>query len=131
MTRLPDSFRPSMGLASIELANEPEEAQLPDDSSLQPIDAAVEKQLEEMLQPVTFEKVMLDALRPKVTDHSILRPGTFHSLRDQVLRRLVEAYPKSPDAAAAEEIRAATAFLHHLGEIHTLGEQYRYALLKG
>jgi len=131
MTRLPDSFRPSMGLASIELANESETSQLPSDSSLQPIDAAVEKQLEQMLQPVTFERVMLDALRPKVTDHSILRPGAFHALRDQVLHRLAEAQPKAPDPTSAEEIRVAIAFLHHLGEIHNLGEQYRYALLKG
>ena len=131
MTRLPDSFRPSMGLASIELANEPDTTQLPDDSSLQPIDAAVEKQLEEILQPLTFEKVMLDALRPQVADHGILRPGAFHALRDQILQRLVEAHPKAPDAAAAEEVRSAAAFLHHLSEIHSLGEQYRYALLKG
>jgi hypothetical protein len=131
MTRLPESFQPSMGLASIELANEPETTQLPEDSSLQPIDAAVEKQLEVMLQPLTFEKVMLDALRPQVEDHSILRPGAFHALRDQILRRLVEAFPKAPDKAASDEVRAAAEFLHHLGEVHTLGEQYRYALLKG
>jgi len=120
-----------MGLASIELANEPEVSQLPDDSALQPIDAAVEKQLEEMLQPMTFERVMLDALRPQVTDHSILRPGAFHALRDQILHRLVDAFPHAPDQEAANEVKAAAEFLHHLGEVHSLGEQYRYALLKG
>ena len=120
-----------MGLASIELANEPEAAQLPDDSALQPINAAVEAKLEEMLQPRTFERVMLDSLRPHVEDHSILRPGPFHALRDQVLRRLDEALIKAPDKTASKEILTAMEFLRHLGEVHSLGEQYRYALLKG
>jgi hypothetical protein len=120
-----------MGLASIELANEPDTTQLPDDSSLQPIDAAVEAKLEEMLQPRTFERVMLDALRPRVEDHSILKPGTFHALRDQILRNLDEALILAPDKEASKDVLAAMDFLRHLGEVHSLGEQYRYALLKG
>ncbi len=40
-----------------------DEPVLPDDSSLQPIDAAVEARLAEMLEAKNFERVMIDALR--------------------------------------------------------------------
>ncbi len=120
-----------MGLASIELADESPTPLLPEDSRLQPIDAAVERQLEVMLQAETFEKVMLDALRPLVQDSSILRPSIYHPLREEVLNQLLEALHDQSDMQVVHELRAAVDLLQHLGVVHDLGEQYRYALLKG
>lgn len=131
MQLLSDSFHPRIGLASIELADESPTPLLPEDSRLQPIDAAVEKQLEAMLQAETFEKVMLDSLRPKVQDNSILRPGVYHPLREEVMQKLIKAQQEATDPQAAQELQAAVALLQHLGLVHDLGEQYRYALLKG
>ena len=104
---------------------------LPEDSRLQPIDAAVERQLEAMLQAETFEKVMLDALRPQVSDSGILHPGVFHAMRGEVLDVLQTALAQETDPAALEDLHAALELLQHLGQAHELGEQYRYALLKG
>lgn len=131
MQLLPEAFQPRVGLASIELADESPTPLLPEDSRLQPIDAAVERQLESILQAETFEKVMLDALRPHVQDRNILRPGVYHPLREEVLGELVAALQGEKDATVAQELRAAVDLLQHLGVVHDLGEQYRYALLKG
>ncbi len=131
MQMLPESFQPRLGLASIELSDESPHPLLPEDSRLQPIDAAVERQLEAMLQAETFEKVMLDALRPLVHDRSILLPGIFHPLREQVLDSLKAALPHESDPAVCTDMETAMELLDQLGEAHALGEQYRYALLKG
>lgn len=128
---LPDSFQPRLGIASIELADEPVTSMLPDDSRLQPIDAAVERQLEVLLQAETFEKVMLDALRPRVKDQSILHPSIYHPLREEVLGKLSAELHETNDRALAQELQSAMDLLEHLGAAHDLGEQYRYALLKG
>lgn len=128
---LPDSFQPRLGIASIELADEPVTSLLPDDSRLQPIDAAVERQLEVLLQAETFEKVMLDALRPRVKDQSILHPSIYHPLREEVMGKLRTELHDTNDRALAQELQSAMDLLEHLGAAHDLGEQYRYALLKG
>ena len=128
---LPDSFQPRVGISSIELADESAAPLLPDDSRLQPIDAGVERQLEALLQAETFEKVMLDALRPKVKDQSILHPSIFHPLREEVMGKLHNEMAHTGDRALAQELRAAVELLEHLGAAHALGEHYRYALLKG
>jgi hypothetical protein len=131
MQLLPEAFQPRIGLASIELADESPHSLLPDDSHLQPINAAVERQLESMLQAETFEKVMLDALRPRVQDQSVLHPSVFHPMREEVAVKLHEESKTQTDLAVLQELRAAMALLEHLGDVHELGEQYRYALLKG
>lgn len=131
MQLLPDSFKPYLGLTSIELTDEPSDVKLPDDAQLQPTDASVEAQLEELLQAKTFQKVMLDALRPQVADRSILHPANFHGLRQQVLDKLTEALKNEPDPEIQRELFEAAGLLQHLGQAHELGEQYRYALLKG
>lgn len=131
MQLLPEAFQPFVGLASIELADESPTPMLPEDSRLQPIDAGVERQLESILQAETFEKVMLDALRPNVQDRNILRPGVYHPLREEVLGQLLTALNEEKDATVAQELHAAVDLLQHLGVVHDLGEQYRYALLKG
>lgn len=131
MQLLPDSFQPRLGIASIELADEPVTSLLPDDSRLQPIDAAVERQLEVLLQAETFEKVMLDALRPRVKDQSILHPSIYHPLREEVMGKLRTELHDTNDRALAQELQSAMDLLEHLGAAHDLGEQYRYALLKG
>jgi hypothetical protein len=128
---LPDSFQPRLGLASIELADESPTPLLPEDSELQPIDSAVERKLEQMLLAETFEKVMLDALRPKVRDSGILRHGIFHQLREQVLENLRRSAALQTEPTVLAELQAAIELLEHLGRVHELGEQYRYALLKG
>ena len=131
MQLLPDSFQPRLGIASIELADEPVTSLLPDDSRLQPIDAAVERQLEVLLQAETFEKVMLDALRPRVKDQSILHPSIYHPLREEVMGKLRTELHDTNDRSLAQELQSAMDLLEHLGAAHDLGEQYRYALLKG
>lgn len=131
MQLLPEAFQPRVGLSSIELADESPTPLLPDDSHLQPINAAVERQLEAMLQAETFEKVVLDALRPQVQDQSVLHPSVFHPLREDVLRALHHECGQQADPAVQEELRAGIHLLDHLGAVHDLGEQYRYALLKG
>ncbi len=128
---LPESFRPRLGLASIEIADEPTAPLLPEDSRLQPIDAGVERQLEAMLQAETFEKVVLDALRPRVQDQSILHPSIYHPLREEVLASLQSTLRQESDPEAIKALREGMDLLQHLGAVHELGEQYRYALLKG
>src|SRR5262245_19706246 len=130
MPLLPESFRPHIGLSSIELTDQPLTSLLPDDTQLQPTDASVEAQLEELLQAKTFQKVMLDALRPQVEDRSTLHPSKFHPLRTQVLERLAAAAEKESDPELKQELLQATSLLLQLGQAHELGEQYRYALLK-
>jgi hypothetical protein len=129
--QLPESFKPHVGLTSIELTDHPLTPQLPDDTHLQPTDAGVEAQLEELLQAKTFQKVMLDALRPKVEDRSILHPSKFHPLRTQVIEKLAAAAEREKDPEVKQGLLEATSLLLQLGQAHELGEQYRYALLKG
>ncbi|MBB5037716.1 type III secretion apparatus assembly protein SctX [Prosthecobacter dejongeii] len=131
MQLTPEAFQPRVGLSSIELADESPHPLLPEDTHLQPINAAVERQLEAMLQAETFEKVVLDALRPQVQDQSVLHPSVFHPLRDQVMRSLLQEASQQEDPNILEELKAAINLLEHLGAVHDLGEQYRYALLKG
>lgn len=128
---LPEAFQPRIGLASIELADESPQSLLPDDSHLQPINAAVEKQLEAMLQAETFEKLILDALRPHVQDLAVLHPSVFHPMREEVAIKLTQEAQIQTNLAVVSELRSALALLDHLGQVHDLGEQYRYALLKG
>ena len=131
MQLIPQSFHSQVGLTSIELADESPQPLLPEDAQLQPINAAVERQLEAMLQAETFEKVMLDALRPHVHDQSILMPSAFHPLRGEVLAALYREAQVHSDSALLGELQEAIALLQELGAAHDLGEQYRYALLKG
>lgn len=131
MQLLPEAFQPRIGLASIEMGDESPSPLLPDDSHLQPINAAVERQLEAMLEAETFEKVVLDALRPRVRDQSVLHPSVFHPLRDEVMKALHVESETQTDPTVIQELHAAIHLLDHLGAVHDLGEQYRYALLKG
>lgn len=131
MQLTPEAFQPRLGLSSIELADESSTPLLPEDSHLQPINAAVERQLEAMLHAETFEKVVLDALRPQVQDQSVLHPSVFHPLREQVQNNLRQELSWQTDATVLDELKAAVGLLDHLGAVHELGEQYRYALLKG
>lgn len=131
MQLTPEAFQPRIGLSSIELADESPTPLLPEDSHLQPINAAVERQLEAMLQAETFEKTVLDALRPHVQDQSVLHPSVFHPLREQVLSNLRQELDQQTDPSLADDLRSAISLLEHLGAVHELGEQYRYALLKG
>ena len=131
MQLLPEAFQPRIGLASIEIGDESPAPLLPDDSHLQPINAAVEQQLEAMLEAETFEKVVLDALRPRVRDQSVLHPSVFHPLRDEVMQALRMESDAQTDPAVIQELHEAIHLLDHLRAVHDLGEQYRYALLKG
>ncbi|TDU70711.1 type III secretion system (T3SS) protein YscX [Prosthecobacter fusiformis] len=131
MQLLPEAFQPRIGLASIEMGDESPAPLLPDDSHLQPINAAVEQQLEAMLEAETFEKVVLDALRPRVRDQGVLHPSVFHPLRDEVMQALRMESDAQTDPTVIQELHAAIHLLDHLGAVHDLGEQYRYALLKG
>lgn len=131
MQLLPEAFQPRIGLASIEMGDESPLPLLPDDSHLQPINAAVEQHLEAMLEAETFEKVVLDALRPRVRDQGVLHPSVFHPLRDEVMQALRMESDAQTDPTVIQELHAAIHLLDHLGAVHDLGEQYRYALLKG
>lgn len=104
---------------------------LPEDSRLQPIDASVEAQMEAILHANTFERVMLDAIRPRVEDQSMLRPGVFHLMREEILKALEAALQDTADPQQRDEIQGVITLLKGLGADHDLGEQYRYALLKG
>jgi hypothetical protein len=128
---LPESFQSRLGLASIEISHEAVTPLLPDDSRLQPIDASVEAQMEAILHAQTFERVMLDAIRPALSDQSMLRPGVFHLMREELVNSLKTALGTTADPAFLDEIQAVLGFLQDLADDHALGEQYRYALLKG
>jgi hypothetical protein len=52
-------------------------------------------------------------------------------MREEVAVMLHEESKTQTDLAVLQELRAAMALLEHLGDVHELGEQYRYALLKG
>lgn len=127
-----DSFKPYLGLSSIELAGDVGDIDLlPEASGMDPIDAAVEARLEAILNARDYERVMLDAIRPEVADRSILKPGRFHAIRRQILAKLEEAEKKDGEPAARQEEVALAQLLRKLGADHELGEHYRYALLKG
>lgn len=131
MNLTPEAFQPRVGLSSIEIATEGTQPQLPDDSMLQPTDAAVEAQLEAMLEAKTFDRMVMAALKPQVSDQSILRPTYYHALREEIGQKLTHSRMQSLDPAMNEELDAALRLLSELGDAHHLGETYRYALLKG
>jgi hypothetical protein len=130
-SQLPDSFHPHVGLTDIALTDEAVRDRLPDDSRLQPIDAAVEAQLKAMLKADSFDAVILAALRPASFDREVLAPSRFHTLRDAVLARMQERLSTTPNADEAAELRAATDLLRARGHEHELGQTLRYALIKG
>ena len=128
-----DSFKPHVGLSSIELSDgiDPADA-LPDAAGMDPIDASVEARLASILVAKDFERVMLDAIQPDVGDRSIVKPGRFHALRRQILEKLeMSGGSGNPTEPVTQELAELTALLKKLGEDHDLGEHYRYALLKG
>ncbi len=128
-----DSFRPYIGLSSIELSSGLEDGVplLPEDSGLDPIDAAVEARLAAILEAKNFDRVMLDAIRPNVEDHSILKPGRFYSIRREILEKLRQVLQSENGSEAQEELNALAKLLEKLAADHDLGEHYRFALLKG
>ncbi|HRE05575.1 MAG TPA: hypothetical protein PKX00_08200 [Opitutaceae bacterium] len=130
-TRLPEAFQPSVGLSSVFSGDETDGARLPEDSRLQPIDAAVEAQLRAMLRAETFDSVILDAVRPKVFDRAVLAPARFHLLREAVTARLTALQRQTGVPEDALELQAAADLLRARSREHELGESLRYALLKG
>ena len=128
---LPDAFHPHIGLTDIALTDANVDARLPDDSRLQPIEAAVEAQLKAMLQADTFDALILDALRPDAFDREVLAPWRFHTLREAALTRIQTRLTFAADTADAQELRAAAQLLRARGLEHELGQTLRYALLKG
>jgi hypothetical protein len=104
---------------------------LPEDSRLQPIDAAVEAQLRAMLRAETFDSVILDAVRPKAFDRAVLAPARFHLLREAVTVRLTALQRQTVVSEDALELQAAADLLRARSREHELGESLRYALLKG
>lgn len=132
MKMLPDAFQPRLGIASVEHWDEQEVlALLPEDSRLQPIDAAVEAKMEEILHARTFEATVMEAFRPRAGAGGLPSPHEFYSMREKLLQRLQELAPEAKDPAVAEDLRRAAALLQQQVQVHALGEQYRYALLKG
>ncbi len=129
--RLPEAFEPRVGLTSVFATEESATTQLPEDSRLQPIDAAVEAQLRAILQAETFDALILDAVRPSAVDRNVLAPSRFHLLREEVTTRLMEITRQSRDPEQRRELQAAIAVLRARSSEHELGETLRYALLKG
>lgn len=127
---IPESFRPNIGLSSIALDDEAPGGGLPDDSRLQPINGAIEARLKVMLQADTFDAMILDAVRPKGFDPTVLAPGRFHLLREEIIGRLA-SIATGVTGPAAVELNEAIAILRQRGVEHDLGESLRYALLKG
>jgi BMFP domain-containing protein YqiC len=130
-THLPEAFQPHVGLSSVGSGDETGAALLPQDSRLQPIDAAVEAHLRAMLQAETFDSLILDAVRPMAFDRQVTAPARFHSLREAVIARLAALEVRATDPGEAAELRAAVDLLGRRSREHELGEALRYALLKG
>lgn len=128
---LPEAFHPQVGLSAILLTESAEGARLPDDSRLQPIDAAVEARLRAMLQAETFDRLILEAVRPSVADREVLSPGRFHALRGEVMAKIGMLYQNTRDADERAELKAAWELLQRRTSEHELGEALRYALIKG
>lgn len=128
---LPEAFHPYVGLTSVFATDAGSESRLPEDSRLQPIDAAVEAQLQAMLQAETFERLILEAVRPEVLDRNVLAPSRFHTLRDEIIQRLEARLRQTSDADEHSEVRAALDLLRLRAREHELGESLRYALIKG
>lgn len=126
---LPEAFEPKIGLSSVASVEETDVG-LPDDSRLQPIDAAVEAQLRAILQAHTMDAVILEAVKPKAYDRTVLAPPRFHALREEVTARLQQLEHVAP-ADQRAELQAAAAVLRARSREHELGETMRYALLKG
>lgn len=128
---LPEAFQPRVGLSSVAAAVDPTTTRLPDDSRLQPIDAAMEAQLRAMLQADTFDALILAAVRPRVFDRAVLAPHRFHALREEITERLVELEGQATHGDQIAELHAAASLLRARSREHALGETLRYALLKG
>lgn len=127
---IPESFQPRVGLSSIALDDAAGGQGLPEDSRLQPIEAAVEARLQALLQADTFEAKILEAVRPRGFDRTVLAPARFHQLREDITQRL-QALGATAHGPLAAELRAAAELLERRGHEHALGESLRYALLKG
>lgn len=130
-TPLPEAFRPHIGLTCVESGDETGAALLPEDSRLQPIDAAVEAHLRAMLQADTFDSLILEAVRPTAFDRGVTAPARFHGLREALILRFTALQAGAADPAEAAELRAAAELLRRRSREHELGEALRYALLKG
>ncbi|MFO1450236.1 MAG: hypothetical protein U1F61_18900 [Opitutaceae bacterium] len=130
-THLPEAFHPHVGLSSVFAGDETDAARLPEDSRLQPIDAAVEAQLRTMLRAETFDSLILDAVRPKAFDRAVVAPARFHLLREAVTSRLTALQRLATGREDALELQAAADLLRARSSEHDLGESLRYALLKG
>jgi hypothetical protein len=128
---LPEAFQPHIGLTLVESGDETGAALLPEDSRLQPIDAAVEAHLRAMLQAETFDSLILEAVRPTAFDRGVTAPARFHGLREALILRFAALQAGASDPAEAAELRAAAELLRRRSREHELGEALRYALLKG
>lgn len=129
--KVPGPLQPNVGLTGIEFWDGNEEVSLPDDSRLSPIDSPVEAKLQEILIANTFDRVILDAIRPDIVEREILHPRNYYALRDDLIAKFEAALPKMTDATFKAEVSAALEQLKTQSEFHNHGEQYRYALLKG
>lgn len=129
--RRPEAFEPRLGLTSVEASDDSATARLPDDSRLQPTDAAVEVQLRAILQADTVDALILEAVRPQAFDRAVLAPSRFHLLREEVTARLDELQRGVEAPQHAAELKAAATLLRARSREHELGETLRYALLKG
>ncbi len=129
--RLPEAFEPRLGLTGVFATEEGDGTRLPEDSRLQPIDAAVEAQLRAILQAETFDALILDAVRPQAFDPAVLAPSRFHLLREEITDRLVELRQVARTGERRAEFEAAILLLRARSREHELGETLRYALLKG
>ena len=128
---LPEAFQSRVGLSSVFATDDTLAARLPNDSRLQPIDAAMEAQLRAMLQAETLDTLILDAVRPKVFDRVVLGPSRFHALREEITARLTELLQQGGSREQIADLHAAVAVLRARSSEHELGEALRYALLKG
>lgn len=128
---LPEAFHPHVGLSSIFAADVSAESRLPEDSRLQPIDAAVEAHLRAMLEAETFDRLILEAVRPEVVDRNVLAPSRFHVLRDEITARLEQRLRFTAEPEERDELQAAVDVLRRRAREHELGETLRYALIKG
>ncbi|MBV8967636.1 MAG: hypothetical protein JO331_01055 [Verrucomicrobia bacterium] len=130
MDEVPEAFRQGLGLSSIELWDDTAASRLPQTEQLHPNIELVPAHLPAILDAQTFERWILQALHPKITDRSILAPGRYIQLRQRVLNKLLAMRSAATDPERQTDLDRAIELLHQESRDYELGQEFRYALLK-
>ncbi len=115
--RLPGKDFFSRGIDRIVTPADASPAGLPKQTTLPPVEHVARSSLDRLLAASRFEDELDRALRPRISDSSLLRPGEFHrALQDA--RALLGRQPPSRIVAGAIELLQEEEALRELVQMH-------------